>query len=79
MAKSPAEYLAEDRTDNQEQFLAWVIAETGTTFKSAGATEAFALGVKAAGLYGRYQASKRSTAPAVPTAPTKASAKASAE
>lgn len=60
MAKpvSPAEYLAKPMTDNQRMFLQFVLAETGVTFP-AKEMKAFELGVKAAGLYARYQASKR--------------------
>jgi hypothetical protein len=81
MTKTPAEYIAQEPTANQEQFLAWVLAETGlgATLKTAVAKDAFALGVKAAGLYSRYQASKRPTAtePTAP-APKKTGAKKSA-
>ena len=60
--KSPSAYLAEPMTENQEQFREFCLAaaaEAGLTPKTAAASEAFALGVKAAGLYSRFQASKR--------------------
>lgn len=61
MSKTSTEYLASEPTSNQEAFLAWVLAETdvSATLKTAAAREAFALGVRCAGLYSRYQASKR--------------------
>jgi hypothetical protein len=60
--KSPAAYLTEPMTENQKQFLDFVLAaasEAGLAPKPGAEMAAFSLGVKGAGLYARYQASKR--------------------
>ena len=67
--KSPADYLASEMTENQKEFLAYVLqaaTEAGLAPQSAPEIRFFEIGVKGAGLYARSQAANEPEPVAAP-------------